>query len=181
MRFKIIIFLFILPVLVWAKGEGGIPARFVFFQVFNFSLFALALFYLTRKKLPVFLKQKQQDFLDYRTRAKELEKQNQTDCLFLEKEVQTLIKKKQDIKKSVAKALKALQEDLEIQERQWLENLNTQAAQEIKRQRLKELSGLKNRVLSKVMRQTKKQLKEMEEEELLRKLNHKVIQKWEQI
>ena len=174
------------PVFLWiflpglaGAGEEGIPLRFVFFQIFNFCLFAGILVYLLRGKLPAFLQQKRKDFLDYRTRAKELEEQYQLDCASLEKELLELTEKEKNIESSVAKALETLRKELTVQEKQSLETQKKQANQEIKRQRIKELGNLKNRLLSLVLQQTKIKLKE--QTECLKKLNDRMIQKEEWI
>lgn len=171
------VFLFIMPIYVLAKGGGDIPLRFVFFQIFNFSLFAVALLYLIRKHLPSFLQRKQDDFLEYRRRARELEKQHEQDCISLEEEVRVLIKKEKNIKESVANILNNLRQELEAQEKQWLENMEMQADKEIKLQRFTELNRLKNRFLSQVMQQTKKKLKKAQAEEPVHKLSQ-VIRQW---
>ena len=169
---------FIVPVLVLAKGGEGVPVYFVFFQILNFSLFSLALWYLIRKHLPAFLERKQRDFLEYRERAKKLGEQYQKDCVFMEKEVQSLVEKEKNINQSVVEAVNNLKKELETQEKQWLENLRIQTEQEVKRHKLKEVNCLKDRLLSQVMQKTEKRLKETKTEEFTKKLSHWTIQKW---
>lgn len=165
----IIFFLFVTPAgFCWAGGDGEIPVRFVFFQILNFSLFAAALIYLIRKKVPGFLKQKEADFLAYRKKAIEQEDRQTEACLSLKKEVQGLVEKEKNIKQTVAKALDNLKEELETQERQWSESLKLQVAREMKLRRLKELKGLRDRFLFQVMQQTRKHLTETKEEPVVR-------------
>ena len=171
-------FILVIPVCALAKGDGGIPLRFVFFQIFNFSLFVVALLYLIRKYLPSFLQRKREDFLEYRRKARELEKQHEQDFISLEKEVRLLAEKEKNIEESVTKALNNLKRELEAQEKQWLESVQRQADKEIKLQRFTELNHLKNRFLSQVMQQTKKQLKKGQAERPVYKLSQ-VIQQWE--
>ena len=180
MRFRIIIYiLFFLPGVAWTSEEGTIPIRFVCFQVLNFSLFAIALFYLLRKKLPIFLKQKQQDFLEYRRKAKQLEHEHQQACLFLEQEIETLVKKQEKTQENVKKALEDLKMELKDQEKEWLDNFKKRTAQELKRQEIKQLENLKTRLLSKVMEQTEVQLQEKIKAGSLDQLSYQGMQKWE--
>lgn len=181
MSFRIAIyFLFFSPLVAEAAGAGSIPIRFVFFQVLNFSLFVVALVYLLRKKLPPFLKQKRQDFLEYQKKAKDLEHGHQKDCLLLEKEIKSLIRKQENTQKMVRDALKDLRIEWEKQEEEWLENLKRHVGQELERQKIKQLGDLKTRLLSKVMTQVKTQLQEKEDAEFYNYLNYQGIQKWEE-
>jgi F0F1-type ATP synthase membrane subunit b/b' len=165
----IILFLFVTSAgFCWAGGGGEIPVRFVFFQILNFSLFAVALMYLIRKKAPGYLKQKEADFLEYRKKAMEQEDRQTGACLSLKKEVQGLVEKEKNIKQTVATALDNLKEELETQEKQWSESLKLQVAREIKLRRLKELNGLRDRFLFQVMQQTRKHLAETKEESVIR-------------
>ncbi len=177
----VIYILFFLPGVVWASEEGTIPFRFVCFQVLNFSLFAIALFYLLRKKLPLFLKQKQQDFLEYRRKAKQLEQEHQQACLSLEQEIETLVKKQEKTQENVKKALEDLKMELKDQEKEWLDNFKKRTNQELKRQEIKQLENLKTRLLSKVMEQTKVQLEEKIKADSLDQLNYQGMRKWEGI
>ncbi len=177
-----LILLFILP-LTGAEGAGdagNIPLRFVFFQVFNFSLFALALFYLLKKKLPGFLKQKQKDFTEYKKKASFLEKQNQSAYLLLEDKVQALIKKEKNMESTVAKALDNLKTEWETREKQEMKVLKEQVEQELKRIKIKALNKLKNRFLSSVMQKTRSRLLKASPESF-EKLNHQMVQKWERM
>ena len=157
------IFLF-WPGLAEAATEG-IPLTWVFFQTLNFTLFALVLVYLIRKKLPSFLQKKKQDFLEYQKKAQEMEKQNQSIYLSLQKEWKVLQMQEQSISQDVEKALYNLEEELKKQEKKEQETLKVQTLQELKRQRLKELRDLKNRILEQVMIQAKQRLKEIKEPE----------------
>ena len=181
MIFKVILIFLFLPMWVEAGGAEGTPLQFVFFQILNFSLFALVLGYLVRKKLPIFLQRKKEDFLEYQKKAKEMEKQSQLDYLSLKKELDILVEKEKNLKKSIEKALNNLKEELTEQGKQWRENLKVQATQEFKRQRLKGWVHLKDRILSQVMQQTQAQLKEIKKQDLIENLNYQMIQKWEQI
>ena len=182
MWFRIVVYiLFFLPGVTWASEEGTIPFRFVCFQVLNFSLFAIALFYLLRKKLPLFLKQKQQDFLEYRKKAKQLEQEHQQACLSLEQKIETLIKKQEKTQENVKKALEDLKMELKDQEKEWLDNFKNRTDQELKRQEIKQLESLKTRLLSKVMEQTKVQLEEKVKAGSLDQLSYQGMRKWEGI
>lgn len=171
----IILFLFVSPSWIWAKGDGEIPLQFVFFQIFNFSLFTVALVYLVRKKMPDFLKQKQQDFLEYRRKATEEEAQQKKGCLLLEKEVQALVEKEKNLNLSVAKALDNLKKELEVQEKQWLESLKGQTDREIKLCRFKEFNDLRDRILFQVIQQTKDQLSKTKAKPIIL---DQMVQKW---
>ncbi len=174
----IIFFLFVMPVWVcWAGGDGEIPVRFVFFQILNFSLFAGALIYLIRKKIPSFLKQRTVDFLEYRKKAIEQENQQKEACLLLKKEVEELVEKEKNINQSVTKALNNLKEELELQEKQWSESLKLQVAREIKLRRLKEFNSLRDRFLFQVMQRTRKCLSEETGEPVIRL--DRIVQGWD--
>ena len=172
----IIFFLFTIPVWAWAKGNEELPIRFIFFQILNFSVFVVALVYLVRKKIPVFLKQKSEDFLEYRRRAIEQENQKKKDCLLLEREVQNLVEKEKNISQSVTKALSNLKDELEIQEKQWLESLKSKTTREIKLRKFKEFNGLRNRLLFQVMQQTKEQLGGIKKESAIQL--DQIVRKW---
>ena len=176
----IFIILFFVPMSASAGENEGIPVHFVFFQVLNFSLFVGALIYLLKKKVPALLEQKQNDFLEYRQKAIELEKKHTEKCAFLEKDLQALMEKEKNLNKSVAKAVNLLEEELKNEGELWLENLQRQVEQELKRQQFTEISRLKNKLLSHVIQKTAGQLKEIKPEEIL-KLNSQTLQKWEQI
>ena len=154
--------MFFLHFVVEAAGEGGIPLRFVFFQIFNFSLFMIALVYLVRKKAPAFLKQKQVDFLEYQNRAKKLEEEHQQACFLLEQEIKTLVRKQERIQEMVKKALEDLKIKWEKQEKQDLDNLRKRLDQQLKRQKIKRMGDLKTKLLSKVMIQAKVYLQDKE-------------------
>lgn len=176
----IFIILFLFPVTVFAGGNEGVPVKFVFFQVLNFSLFLAALSYLLKKNVPALLKQKQQDFLEYRQKALDLEKKHGEECVLLEKDFQALLEKEKNLEASVTKALDLLEKELNNEKVQWLRNLQRQLEQELKRQQITEVSRLKNEILSHVIQKTENQLKEVKKDEVL-KLNSQIIQKWEQM
>lgn len=178
-RFLGLIFLFMVP-LAGAESTGEIPLRFVFFQVFNFSLFVLALFFLLKKKIPRFLQQNQKDFIEYRNKASVLEKQNHSAFLLLEKKVHALTKKEKHIESTVAKALENLKEEWEAREKQEIKVLREQVEQKLRRIKIKALNELKTRFLSSVMQKTKEQVLSAGSEKF-EKLNHQMIQKWEQV
>ena len=176
----IFIILFFAPVSALAGGNEGVPVHFVFFQVLNFSLFVGALVYLLKKRIPALLERKQNDFLEYRQKAIELKKKHTEECAFLEKDLQILIEKEKNLNKSVTKAVHLLEEELRNESELWLENLQKQVEQELKRQQFTEMSRLKGKLLSHVIQETAGQLKEIKQEEVL-KLNNQIIQKWEPI
>ncbi len=179
MFFQIIVFfLLIQPIWSHAGGGDGIPVRFVFFQILNFSLFTLALFFLLRRKLPEFLKQKREDFVQYQRKAKKLEKEHQAICLSLEKKVQVLQNKESNMEQSVVKALNNLKEEMRVREKNDLDNLKVRARQEMERVKIKELNRLKTRVLFQVMEQTRRYLRAPEQAKSLEELNYQIIQKW---
>ena len=161
----------------WAEaGEGGIPLGFVLSQIFNFSLFVLALFFLFRKKIPGFLKQKNRDFLEYEKKARALEKERKSACLLWREKMQTLKDKEKNLPDLVEKALSDLKEDLKAQEARALKSLKIKWEQETKRLGIKELNRLKTRFLSQVMEEVKKKMTLTEKD--LEKLNYQSIQKW---
>ena len=180
MAFIFFIILFLSPITAFAGGNEGVPVSFVFFQILNFSLFVGALIYLLKKKLPSLLERKQNDFLEYRQKAIELEKKRIEECALLEKDLQVLAEKENNLDKSVAKALNLLEKELRSEGELWLENLQRQIEQELKRQQFTEMSRLKDKLLSRVLQETKEQLKEIKQEKIL-KLNNQMIQRWEQV
>ena len=180
MAFIFFVILFLSPITAFAGGNEGVPVHFVFFQVLNFSLFIGALIYLLKKKIPSLLEQKQNDFLEYRQKAIKLEKKRIEECILLEKELQILAEKENNLDKSVANALNFLEEELRNESELWLENLQRQVEQELKRQQYTEMTRLKDKLLSHVLQETQGQLKEIKQEEVMR-LNNQIIQRWEQI
>ena len=170
----------IYPALALAGSEGGIPYRFVFFQIFNFTLFAFIVFYLARKKLPEFLQRQKSDFLEYKSKAYDLEKKQKSACLLWEEKVQALVQKEKNIDSDVAQALNRLKTEWEIQEKESFRNLKVRLEQELKRERIKALNKLKNRLLSSVMKKTKQRLLELSTS-TVEKLNYQMIQKWKKM
>jgi len=163
---------------VLAGAGGGIPLWFVFFQALNFLGFAFCFYYLLRKKVPPILKQKKQDFLDYRDKAKELEKEHKTTYDQIQHKLKGLIKKEQNLKQTVDNALKKTKEELEKNQLEWMGTQKKLFEQELKRQRLKEISSLKDKVLSQVLKQTKVEI-EKKETPTLELLNKQIITKWD--
>lgn len=180
MNFILFIVLFFIPISALAGGNEGVPVRFVFFQVLNFSLFVGALIYLLKKKIPALLKQKQNDFLEYRQKAIELEKKYIGECALVEKDLQVLVEKESNLNESVTKAVNLLEEELRSDSELWSDNLQKQVEQELKRQQFTKMTRLKDKLLSHVIQETEGQLKEIKQEEVL-KLNNQIIQKWEKI
>ena len=176
----VFVFLFFFPGFALAGGNEGIPVPFVFFQVLNFSLFLGALVYLVKKKVPALLEQRRRDFLEYRKKAMEMEKRHTAECVLLEQDLQNLEEKEKNLNASVAKALRLLEGELKNEGEYWLQNLQRQTEQELKRQQFTEMSRLKNKLLSHVVRNAADQLKEMEEDKILQ-LNRQIIQKWEKM
>ncbi len=172
-----IVFLLIsVPVVSGAGGEG-IPIGFLLAQVFNFSLFVLILFFILKKKIPPFLRQKQEDFLAYRQKAKALEQKYQADCRTEQEKIHHLANKQKTIKTDVARAISQREKEMAEEMEQSLKNLKSRAQQSLKRARLKETHQLKSWLLSQVMAQTKAQIK-MAEPAKKEQLNHHIVQKW---
>ena len=161
-------------------GEQGIPFGFLFSQIFNFSIFALILFFLLRKKGPAFLRQKKADFLEYRKSAKSLEQKHQADGLTLQKKIHHLTNKQKNIKTEVAVAISHKEKEMTQEMEHRLKNLKSRAEQELKRWHLQHITQLRVWFSSKVMVQIKRQIKEAEPAKK-EKLNHYIIQKWEQL
>ncbi len=81
----------------YAASEG-FPAREVFFQVFNFLLFATALFFLLRKPIQVFFHKRQEEFFAFEKQALQLEREKQIEKESWEKKIQTLNEQEKNIK-----------------------------------------------------------------------------------
>ena len=168
-----------LPGFALGAGGGEFPLSFVLSQIFNFSLFALALFFLLRKKIPGFLKQKNQDFTEYEEKARKLEAQSKSSCLLWRKKMEALKEKENNLPQMVAKALKDLKTEMSLQKEQALKNQRAKKDQEIKRLKIKEFGRLKTRLLFQVMDQAQKKLKLSEKD--METLNTLSIQKWEKM
>ncbi len=160
----------------FAEGGEQIPLGFVFSQIFNFSLFAFALFLLLRKKIPAFLKQKNRDFTEYEEKARKLEKQSKNSCLLWRKKIKDLKEREKTLPQAVEKALNDLKREISLQKARALKNMQVKMEQDIKRLGIKESNRLKARLLSQVMNQAEKKLKPVEED--LKTLNTLSIQKW---
>ena len=167
------------PVLSQATGaEGGIPLSFVLFQILNFSVFTACLFFLLRKKLPEFLQQKRKDFLDYRARAGDLEEQEQSARKVWAQKLHEIEEKEKTLTADVQKALSLLQKEVKEREDQNRQIQEQQNQRELKRVRIKELSLLKNKVLSLVMARAKA---ELTGRPLPARFNEQSLQKWERL
>ena len=174
-----VFFLLVLPVVANAVGEG-IPVGFLFSQIFNFSLFVLILFFILKKKLSSFLKQKRADFLEYRKNAKALEQKYQSDCLAEQNKIQLLIDKQKNIKANVKEAIHRKEKEMTEELEHRLKSSKTRADQELKRLSLKNINQLKTGFLFHIMSQTKRQLKDTESTKK-EVLSSQIVQKWEQI
>jgi len=145
------------PLPGFADSEG-IPWSFVFFQVFNFSIFLFGLCYLLIKKLPPILRQKREDFLDYRKRAVFLEKRNRVESMKLEKEFLVLEEKAKNIQVTAQQAIDDLRRGKQREYEFWLDNTKKQHEQEWLRQKRKKITSMKSWILSQVLQETGKKL-----------------------
>ena len=161
------------PMHSFAEGKG-LPLAFVLSQIFNFSLFVLALFFLLRKKIPDFLRQKHRDFVEYRKKALELEKSRRANCLLWREKVRALEEK--NLSQAVEKALNNLRKELSLREETELKTLKIKMEREIKRLKIKTAGRLKNRILSLALKGAKKELQKRKN--VPEKLNYQSVQKW---
>ena len=170
----------LVPSVAFAGSGEGIPFGFLFSQVFNFSLFVLILFFILRKNLPAFLRQKKADFLEYRQKAKALEQKYQADNLIWQKKLQSLMNKQENIKADVAEAVRQKEKEMAQETENRLKVLRARAEQALRRARLKETSQLKTWLVSQVMTQAREQIK-AEEPAKKSALNSHIVQKWEAV
>ena len=177
---KIIFFsLLIFPVSVFAASDG-VPWSFVFFQVLNFSIFLFCLCYLLMKKLPPLLKQKREDFLDYRKRAVALEEKNKEECIKLEKEFLVLEEKAKNISITAQEAIDDLKKEKQKAYKFWSENIKKQQEQEWLRQKRKTMTSIKSWILTQVLQTTREKLQAWSNSSESHKTAHQIIdKKWE--
>lgn len=155
---KIIFLILLIFPLSGFAGSEGVPWSFVFFQALNFSVFLFCLCYLLIKKLPPILRQKREDFLDYRKRAVSLEEQNRAESMRLEKEFLVLEEKAKNIQTTAQEAIDDLKKEKQNEYKFWLDNIRKQQEQEWSRQQRKEMNSMKNWILSQVLKETREKL-----------------------
>ena len=89
---------FLLPFAGFAVSEG-FPAKEVFVQIFNFSVFAAVLILLVRKPLQVFFHKRQEEFFSFEKQAVQLEKEKQEEYKNWEMKIQALKEQEEGIQK----------------------------------------------------------------------------------
>ena len=83
--------------------DQGFPAKAIFYQVFNFSIFFIALIFLLRKPAKEFFKSRKEDFFRFEKQARQQEeKMKKEHQLWLDK-VEEISKKETDIKSQALK------------------------------------------------------------------------------
>ena len=80
-------------------SEGTFPAKEIFFQIFNFSIFVMILFFLMRKPIKVFFHKRQEEFFAFEKQAFQLEKEKQEELKTWEKKIQVLRDQEKEIEK----------------------------------------------------------------------------------
>ncbi|MBC6415041.1 MAG: hypothetical protein GDA46_01425 [Bdellovibrionales bacterium] len=80
-------------------ATSELSTRLVFIQIFNFSLFAIGLFFLLKKPVQVLFHNRQKNFFAFEKQAFELEKQKKEENQKWEKKVSVLREKEKNIKK----------------------------------------------------------------------------------
>ena len=168
--------LLVFPLSGFAASKG-VPWSFVFFQALNFSIFLFCLCYLLGKKIPPILKQKREDFLDYRKRAVSLEEQNRSECTKLENEFLVLEEKAKNIHLTAQAAIDDLNREKQKEYEFWLENMKKQQEQEWHRQQRKTMTSIKGWILSQVLQATREKLKPWSKSSESHKVADQIIDK----
>ena len=141
------VLLLLIPMFAMASSFSG-NVSFVSFQCFNFIVFLVALMFIAYKKIPGFLREKQQQFLLDRREANELEVSNRQICESLKKDIEELNKKENNIEERVNLALKNQEVKWTKQSAQHSEILKQELIREINRKKIQQVQLLKNKILS---------------------------------
>ena len=97
------LFIFYFLSLPLRAESGEFSPQGLFIQVFNFSIFFVALFFLTRKPLSAFFHKRQKDFMSFLEMAKSQEKEKQKEHKEWDDKIKALQKKAQNIQQQAQK------------------------------------------------------------------------------
>ena len=106
--------------------EEGSLAKGVWVQAFNFSLFALALFFLIRKPVQIFFHKRQEEFFSFEKQTAEVEKKRKTELASWGKKLSELEKQESHIQQKA----QAEGERLDLQKKEQLKSLKVQLTRE---------------------------------------------------
>ena len=149
--------LFFLPFFSFASNET-FPAKEIFFQTFNFLIFAIVLFFLIRKPVKVFFHKRQEEFLDFEKQAFQLEKEKREEQKNWEKKIQAL----RDQEKGIEQKAQAEGKNFIFQRKEEIRTLRERLKKEadffIRLEREKSKRGLLERWKNKVVEEARLEL-----------------------
>lgn len=90
------------PLFSFAASEA-FPVKEIFFQIFNFSIFATAFVFLIRKPIKIFFHKRQEEFFSFEKQAIQLEKEKKSELKTWEKKLETLREQEAEIQKRAKK------------------------------------------------------------------------------
>lgn len=153
--------LFTFSFFLQAESVEGFPAKAIFHQVLNFSLFFIALIVFLKKPVREFLKKQRDDFFIFEDRAKQQQEKTQKEFSKWQQKVKELTTKQQNIKNSATKE----GENFIQQKKQEIEDLKLKMAREQKFYLQLESQKIKRQSLQKFKNEVSKQAEQILEQE----------------